>query len=32
MINTEEARARLDAIGDGDWRAKAQKRARRLHR
>lgn len=35
MLNAEEARARLEAIADPEWRAKAEKRAgkvRRRHR
>ena len=30
MLNAEEARARLEAIADPDWRAKAKKRSRKL--
>ncbi|HEX7276867.1 MAG TPA: HEAT repeat domain-containing protein, partial [Acidimicrobiales bacterium] len=32
MLNAEEARARLEAIADAGWRAKADKRARKVHR
>ncbi|MEA2972923.1 MAG: hypothetical protein QOG82_1381 [Actinomycetota bacterium] len=32
MLNAEEARARLEAIADADWRSKADRRARKVHR
>ncbi|MEA2825904.1 MAG: hypothetical protein QOG43_343 [Actinomycetota bacterium] len=32
MLNGEEARARLEAVADADWRSKAERRVRKAHR